>query len=57
LNKVLLFHDGTGDADATTESVKWLVQSAKKNTVSILSLSDFAQHLPLPTLPTHASYV
>jgi len=57
LNKVLLFHDGTGDADATTESVKWLLQSAKQNKVSILSLSDFARRLPLPNLPSRMSAV
>jgi peptidoglycan-N-acetylglucosamine deacetylase len=48
--RVLLLHDGSGDTNAVIDALSWLLESAKEHAVSVMTLSQFSQHLPLPGL-------
>jgi glycosyltransferase involved in cell wall biosynthesis/peptidoglycan/xylan/chitin deacetylase (PgdA/CDA1 family) len=48
--KVLLFHDGVGDFEATSTSLAWLLDGGRRNGLSLVTLSDFARKTTLPAV-------
>ncbi|SRR6266568_2005961 len=51
IGKVLLFHDGTGDLDATAAALTWLLDASVAHGVPVVSLSEYARRAPLPSVP------
>ena len=48
--KVVLFHDGYGDPDATAEVVRWLVPVCKAAGISPATLDRYGAHRAFPGL-------
>jgi peptidoglycan/xylan/chitin deacetylase (PgdA/CDA1 family) len=50
INKVILFHDGSGDPDVTRQALQWLLAACQRWNCSVTPLENLIRSFPVPSL-------